>query len=80
MHKTVLSKVKQKRIDTYIYPMVNRSGDKVEGFHVAMVMAKLYQGLLGKQTNHKTRVNIQILKSGPMISIEQQLELANHLQ
>ena len=64
--RLVLAKMKQRKLNNYVYATTDGNGNKREGFEeVAKVMDQYYQGLLGKKETQRSEINWEVMRSGP---------------
>jgi len=74
--KLFFAKAKQCKLATYIYSIKDANGNWVKGFdNVGKVMVEFYKRLLGHQPCTRTSVEDDILKLGPHLTIEQQVQI-----
>ncbi|KAJ8445791.1 hypothetical protein Cgig2_027872 [Carnegiea gigantea] len=70
------AKAKQRKLATYVYATNDEEGLQVEGFeNVGQVMLNFYNKLLRKSFTPLTRVDPEIVKTGPVLSLAQQQAL-----
>ena len=61
---------------TCIYTLRDHNDQRVEGFEeVAAILTKFYQELLGKNEQHRSKVDQRVISHGKCLSIEQQIQL-----
>ncbi|KAJ8419801.1 hypothetical protein Cgig2_012525 [Carnegiea gigantea] len=67
---------KQRKIATYVYTITNEDGRQMEGFdQVGKEMLNFYKNLLGKQFTPRSSIDPDVIKNGPVLTIEQQQAL-----
>ncbi|KAJ8419461.1 hypothetical protein Cgig2_005509 [Carnegiea gigantea] len=74
--KLFFAKAKQRKLATYIYMIKEEDDRQVEGFdQVGKVMLSFYKNLLRKQFTPRSSIDLEVIKAGPVLSIEHQQAL-----
>ena len=74
--KLLFAKAKQRKLATCTYTIKDEDGRDVEGFYrVGKVTLSFYKNLMGKQFTPRTSIDLEVIKAGPVLSIEQQQAL-----
>ena len=70
------AKSKQQKMATYLYSLKDASGTSVDGFDaVGQVMLNYYKQLLGSQPAGRSRIDMEVIGHGAILTKEQQLTL-----
>ena len=70
------AKAKQRKLSTYIYSLLDASGNEVEGFDlVGDAIYSFYRNHLGQASMRRTHIEPDTIAQGAILSMEQQLDL-----
>ena len=74
--KPFFAKMKQRKINNYVYSITDGNDNRREGFdEVAKIMLQFYQGLLGRKEDQRVEINLDAVRLGPQLLIEQQMKM-----
>ena len=69
--KLFFARMKQRKINNYVYSITDGNGNRREGFdEVAKIMLQFYHGLLGRKEDQRVETNWDAMRLGPQLSIE----------
>ncbi|KAJ8419833.1 LOW QUALITY PROTEIN: hypothetical protein Cgig2_030510 [Carnegiea gigantea] len=71
-----MAKLKQRKAMQCIYQITDRNDQWVEGFdRVAEIMTGFYHDLLGRQEQHRSRIDLEVIGLGHTLNLDQQMRL-----
>ena len=69
--KAFMVKMKQKRLQAYVYAIKDKDGEWQEGFeNVSQVMNEFYRNLLGTQVVGREPIDIEVMQEGRVLDVE----------